>query len=443
MQKKKKFLNAVMMVFSISVIAQIIGLFRQILIAKYFGISRNLDIYYSAFKIPDLIFNLIILGAVSSSFIPVFIDFYKSDEKKAWQLSQNFLNIMFSIVFVACAIMFIFARPLATLITPGFSGPDRELAIQLTRLMLLSPIIFSFSTVIGSILQAVEKFFVYAIAPVMYNIGIIIGAIYFAPFVARHGYPLVIGLGLGVVLGALMHLAIQIPSAIKVGFRFGSIFDFRDLGMRKIFKLMLPRTLGLGAFSIDSTITNAIASTMTIGSISVLNFANNLQFVPISVIGISAATAVFPGLSSLASGQEKIQFKHKLVNALKSTFFVVTALGLAMAIFSHWIINIIFGTGLFKGASVNLTASVLSIFLIGVIAQSLIPIMSRAFYALKNTRTPVIISVLSILINIGLSLFFTFVLHWSVKGLALAFSISGNLNFILLWIMFWHKFRKI
>ena len=357
-------------------------------------------------------------------------------------MAQNFLSAIFVVVLAVCCLVFIFIRPLTFIFIPGFSGADRELAISLTRLMLLSPIIFSFSTVIGSILQAVEIFWAYAVAPIFYNLGIIIGAVYFAPFVASHGYPEVYGLGLGVILGALMHFLIQLPAVLRVGFRFKILFDWADDGLRKIFRLMIPRTIGLGAYSIDSIVTNAIASTMTTGSIAMFNFANNLQFVPISVIGISMATAVFPSLSFHASGQEKFEFNRKLNNALKNTFFVVLLLAVIIAIFSPFLTQLLFGNGLFSDQNVRQTATILSIFMIGVVAQSLVPIISRAFYAIQNTRMPVIISIVTIIINICLGLLFSFVFHWGVRGLALAFSISGNFNFITLWVMFYKSFKK-
>ena len=432
--------GAILAFFSLA--SRLVGLLRDRILAGQFGISTTLDIYYSAFKIPDFIFNLIVLGAVSSAFIPIFIEKYRYDKISAWRLSKNFMSAIFAMILVATVLLFIFMRPLAFIFIPGFTGADRELAINLTRLMLLSPIIFSFSTVIGSILQSLQRFWAYAIAPIFYNVGIIIGAIYIVPMVTARGYDAVYGLGLGVILGALLHFLVQLPAVLRAGFRFGIIFDWADDGLRRIFKLMIPRTIGLGAYSIDSIVTNAIASTMTAGSIAMFNFANNLQFVPISVIGISMATAVFPSLSFHASGQEKSEFSRKLNSASKNTFIVVLFLAIVIAIFSPLVVRILFGNGLFSGESIQQTAVILSIFMIGVVAQSLVPIISRAFYAIQNTRTPVTISIITIAINIILGLLFSFVFHWGVRGLALAFSISGNFNFITLWIMFRRSFRK-
>lgn len=430
--------SAILAVFSF--MASLVAVFRDRILTSHFGASRTIDIYYSAFKIPDLIFNLLVLGAVSSAFIPVFIESYSKDPQSAWRTAQNFLNTIFVSVALICGLGVIFVRPLMWLIAPGFSGPERELAIQLTRLMFLSPIIFSVSTIIGSILQSLEKFLAYAVAPIFYNAGIIIGALYFAPFFKSRGQTELFGLGLGVILGAVMHLLTQLPSALRAGFRFRAVFDFADEKFRKILKLMIPRTLGLGAYSIDSMVTNAIASLLGAGSIAVFNFANNFQFVPISVVGISTAIAVFPRLSFQAADGQYANFRDKLYSAMKNTVAIVLPAAVLLFVFRKLIIKTILGAGLFKGASVDITASVLGIFMFGVIAQSLIPILSRAYYAMQNTKTPVAVSIFSIAVNITLGLIFSFVLHLGVRGLAVAFSIAGNVNFFLLFFLFHRKY---
>lgn len=440
-KRPKTLFRSSMILGFFSFVASFVGLLRDRVFASQFGASRTLDIYYSAFKIPDLIFNLFILGAVSSAFIPVFIRQYRTDEKRAWDISRNFLNIALTGVIVACAIMVIFIRPLAMLIAPGFSGAEKESVIQLMRLMLLSPIIFSVSTIIGSTLQALEKFWAFAIAPILYNLGIIIGAIYFVPVMKTYGYHEILGLGLGVILGALLHLSVQLVAALRAGFRFGPVFDFSEENFRSILKLMIPRAIGLGAFSIDSAIINSIASVLGVGSIAMLNFANNLQFVPISVVGVSMAIAVFPKLSLHASGDEKEEFNKKLNSALKGTATVVTLGAVILFFLSEWVISLLFGAGLFHGQSIKITAGILSFYMLGVTSQSLIPILSRAFYALHNTKIPVVSSVISISVNIGLASLFIFYYHWDVRALALSFAIAGNVNFLLLWYLF-KRFTK-
>lgn len=438
---KSKIFKGSLIIGSFSFLADLVALLRDRILTSHFGATRMLDIYYSAFKLPDLIFNLLVLGAVSSAFIPVFIGEYRRDENNAWRVAQNFSSVTFGLVLIAVGLMWIFAGPLVSVIAPGFSGTDRALAISLTRIMLLSPVLFSLSTICGSVLQSLERFWAYAIAPVLYNAGIIVGALYFVPFAQSHNFPAIWGLGWGVVLGALLHFLIQFTAAQRAGFKFKAIFDLGDQHFRKIFKLMVPRTVGLGAYSVDSAAVNAFASLMAAGSIAVMNVANNLQFVPISVVGVAVATAVFPRLSAHASGEEREEFKDKLSSAMKNTALIVIPLSVAGIFLSHWAINLIFGIGLFKSASVDLTALVLSIFMFGIPAQSLIPILSRAFYALQNTKTPVLISVFSIAVNISLEWFLGLHLGWGVRGLAVSFAIAGNVNFFLLWLSL-NRFTK-
>ncbi len=436
----RKLWQASAMLALFAFLAKLTGLARDRILASLFGASTQLDVYYSAFRLPDLIFNIFILGAVSSAFIPVFLEYYRNDTERAWRVTQNFINVSLAAVVLMCAVFFVFAEPLSVLVAPGFSGQDRATLIQLLRIMLLSPVIFAVSTTLGSILQALERFISYAIAPILYNVGIIAGAVYLVPLAAARGFPAVLGLGLGVLAGALLHALIQLPSAIRVGFRFKWFFSLGDEALRKIVTLMIPRTIGTAAYSVQSIITNALASTLAVGSITVFNLADSLQFVPISVLGISAATAIFPRLTWHAAGGERAEFREKLRQALGYTAGFVALVTLGMFLARESIVRLLFQTGAFRGADAQLTASVLGIFLIGVIAQSLIPIMSRAFFALQNTKIPMFVSLIAILLNIGLGVAFTFFLDWGIRGLAAAFAIAGNVHILLLLVLFKRKY---
>ncbi len=430
---RSKIFRASVIIGGFSFVADLVALFRDRILASHFGATRMLDVYYSAFKLPDLIFNIILVGALSSAFIPVFIGKRRESEGDAWLVARNFTTFAFTLVLIAATLMWVFAQQVVGLIAPGFVGGDRELAVSLTRIMLLSPVFFSLSAIFGSVLQALERFWAYAIAPILYNAGIIVGAVCFAPIAIAHGYAPVIGLGWGVVLGALLHLILQGSAAYRAGFRFKPHLDLANAEFRKILKLMVPRSIGLGAYSIDSAITNAYASLMAAGSIAVFNVANNLQFVPISVVGVAVATAVFPKLSHHASGQEQGEFRQRVTHTVKNIILVVVPLAVAGYFLSPWAMRLVFGVGLFQGTSVEVTASVLQIFMFGIVAQSVIPTLSRAFYALQNTRTPVTISLFAIISNIILAWLFGLHLGYGVLGLALAFAVAGNLQWLLLW----------
>ena len=414
-------------------LSRLVGLLRDRVLASHFGASDILDVYYTAFNIPDFVFNLLVVGAVSSAFIPVFIENRHKDEAGAWKMAANFFNVLFVSVMVTVVLLFFFVPSLVDLIAPGFSGPKKDLAILFTRVMLLSPLIFSVSVVFGSILQSFNRFLAYAFAPIAYNLGIIFGVLVLEP---KFG-PL--GLAEGVVLGAFLHLAVQVPAAWRAGFKWQAIFDFGSEGMRKIFRLMMPRTIGLAAAQINTIVLYALATLMPVGAVAIYSFANNLQFVPIALVGISIATASFPTLSRKALLEDKREFVGQLKQDLKKTFFLVVPFSVLVFLFRNEIVGLVLQVGQFSAVDTLQTARVAGFFMIGVWAQSIVPILSRAFYALQDTKTPVAISIVSVALNILLAFYFVRFGSWGVEGLALAFSLAGILNALLLLVFLKRK----
>ena len=264
---------------------------------------------------------------------------------------------------------------------------------------------------------------------------LIAGAIYLAP---RWG---IYGVGWGVVIGAALHLAVQLPVAWQAGFRFSRAFDLSDGAFRRMIGLMVPRTLALGAYNVGLTIVTAIASLMTAGSLTILNLATNLAYVPVSVIGISLATAVFPQLSSDATTRDLGEFKRKLNHALLITLLLTGVVAVGMFIFRNLIIDILFRVGSFADADRAKTASVLGIFMFSVVAQSLMHIITRAYYSFQNTKTPFLVALFAIMLNVGLSYLLGLQMNLGVKGIAIATVIAYNLNFVLLWVIFKLKYR--
>src|SRR3989338_10358242 len=304
-RQSKTLLGASTMLAFLGLLSRVLGVLRDRILASRFGASDLLDVYYVSFNIPDLIFNLLIIGAVTSAFIPVFIEYQSKKDGEEWDLANNFLNILVAIMAMTAGVMFVFTPWLIRLIAPGFSPEKRELTILFTRVMLFSPMILSVSVVIGSILQVFHRFLAYALAPIMYNLGIIFGAIFFVP---KFG-PL--GLAEGVVLGALFHLLVQLPALKGTGFKWKKVWNFGDSGMRKILKLMVPRTIGVAVIQINFIILNALSSRISPGSVTVINLANNFQYLPISLVGISTAVASFPTLYRQALEGDKTKTKQQ------------------------------------------------------------------------------------------------------------------------------------
>lgn len=283
--------GAALLVAGLGLASRFFGLIRDRILASKFGAGDELDIYYAAFKIPDLVFNLLILGALSAAFIPVFTSLLSRDKaKKAWQLANEVLSLAVVALAVMAAVLFLLAPQLVSLITFGFSESKQEMVAVLTRIMLLSPFLLGLSGLLGGILNSFNKFLFYSLAPVFYNVGIIIGALFFTEHLG------IAGLAWGVVLGALLHLSVQIPEALRCGLKFKFNFNLRDPNLRKVVTLMIPRTMSLAVVQINFLIVTVLASTLHAGSLAIFNLANNIQSVPLGMFGISFAIAAFPTL---------------------------------------------------------------------------------------------------------------------------------------------------
>jgi putative peptidoglycan lipid II flippase len=443
--RSKTVVSAAFILAITALLSRILGLLRDRLLAGKFGAGDSLDIYFSAFSLPDLIYTILIMGAISSAFIPIFAHYFKKDEKDAWQLTGGLFNWVVIILIFFAGIFIIFAPQVVSIIAPGFSGAKKEMTVVLTRIMFLSPILLGMSSILSGVLQYFHRFFIYSLAPIIYNLGIIFGIVFLVP---RMG---IVGLAWGVVLGAFLHLCIQLPSAIYSGFRFKGVLRFHQ-GIKKILKLTIPRTIGLAGSQINDVIIMAIASGLTAGSIAIFNLANNLQYVPIGIIGISFATAVFPRLAESSAEENKEKFFSNFSLAFNQILYFVLPITAMIFVLRAQIIRLILGTGQFGWTDTRLTAAALGLFAISVFAQSLIPLISRAFYSLHDTKTPVLISLTSIVFNVilsfalvfilkinnALTLFFTNTLklggikNLAVLGLPLAFSISNIFNFVVL-----------
>jgi len=415
---------AALLVALSSLVSRFLGIFRDRILAGEFGAGDTLDIYYAAFRIPDLVFNLLVLGALSAGFIPVFTSLLKN-KKQAWSLASSVLNILGFSLIILSGIGIIFAPCLMKLVVPGFTPDKQALTVSLTRIMFLSPIFLGISSVLGGILQSFKRFFVYSLSPIMYNIGIILGALYLVPLWG------VYGLAWGVVIGALMHMLIQLPMVIQLGFKYALNIKFKDKNLKKISIIMIPRTLSLGISQLNLLVITVIASTLTSGSLAVFNFANNLQYFPIGIFGISFAIAAFPTLSAIAFDKKKLikNFSQTLRQIL---FFIIPATVLLLTLRAQ-IIRVILGTGQFDWEDTILTIDTLGFFSLSLFAQAIIPLLIRMFYARHNSKTPFIIGLIVVVINIVLSLWLANI--FGVAGLALAFSIASIINFILLWLV--------
>jgi len=420
-----------------SLASRLLGIFRDRILAGQFGAGTILDIYYAAFRIPDLTYNLIVLGALSAGFIPIFTSLIRDfkcvqtedcnprlKNKEAWDLANNVLNILLLGLAGLSLAGIIFAPALTRIIAPGFGPEEQALTAALTRVMFLSPLFLGISGIIGGILQSFKRFLVYSLAPVFYNLGIIIGALYLVPHWGIYG------LAWGVIIGAFMHMAIQVPVAYHLGFRFKLKINWRDSYTWKMGRMMVPRTLSLAISQINLVVITILASNLSAGSLSVFNLANNLQSFPVGIFGVSFAIAAFPSLAESAFDKEKLaaNFSQTIRQIL---FFVIPATFLIIALRAQ-IVRVVLGTGNFDWQDTILTMNTLGFFALSLFAQATIPLLIRVFYARHNSAIPFYLGLVSAATNVALSLFLA--PRLGVAGLALAFSIANILNFLLLWI---------
>ncbi|MFA6105044.1 MAG: murein biosynthesis integral membrane protein MurJ [Patescibacteria group bacterium] len=433
----KSVTGAAILISTATLLSRLIGIIRDRTFAHFFGAGSVMDAYYAAFKIPDLIYSLLIAGALTAGFIPTFTRlFYESEDKsKAWKLTNNIISIVGVALLILGGLGIIFSPFLVKIVAPGFPPEQLKLVNTFTRIMLISPFLLGISMVIGGVLQSLRQFLLYSIAPIFYNFGIIIGIVFFTKFLG------IAGLAWGVAFGSLLHLSVQIYGVIKNGYRWHWHFNLKDPDTRLIGKLMLPRTFGLAVNQINTVVITVIASFLPLGSVAIFNYANNLQDVPTGIIGIPFALAVFPILSRLTSPENRGEFGALISSTVRQILFLVIPLSVCFLLLRAQITRVVLGTGAFDWNATIQTADTLAFFTLSLFAQSLIPLFARAFYSLNNTMTPFLISIISELICIIGALLFMKPL--GVAGLALAKSISALINMSALAILLRKEVREI
>jgi putative peptidoglycan lipid II flippase len=430
-QSSTSITGAAFLIAAMGLVSRILGMLRDRILAAKFGAGDTLDAYYAAFKIPDLVFNLLIVGALSAAFVPVFTSLISKEKKdEAWRLANTVLTVGSMSLVILAVILLIVSPQLVSVITFGFSDEKKGIVVGLTRIMLISPIVLGISGIIGGILNSFKKFFYYSLAPIFYNVGIIIGAVVFTNFWG------VQGLAGGVVLGAVFHLLVQLPEVSRCGFQFRFALNLKDVFVRKVGRLMVPRTMGLAVTQINFLIVTILASTLKSGSLAIFNFANNLQSVPLGVFAISFSVAAFPTLSSLWAQDKKDEFIENFSKTFRQIMFFVIPLSVLLIVLRAQIVRVILGSGKFDWEDTIMTFQALGIFSLSLFAQSLVPLLARTFYALHNTRIPFVVGIISEVANLALGLLL--IRHYEILGLVWAFTISTILNMSLL-LLILHK----
>lgn len=423
--------SAAIILAAASLASRFLGLLRDRLLAGHFGAGDALDIYYAAFRLPDMVYNLLIMGALSAGFIPVFVSLWEGKKEEVWKFVNSILNILLIGLLVLGGLFFLLTPWLMELITPGFSADKIQMTVLLSRIMFLSPMLLGVSAIFGGVLQSMKRFLVFSLTPIFYNLGIIFGILFFAP---RWGLP---GLAWGVALGAFLHMVIQLPAIFSLGFRWRAAVDWTDWGVRRLARLMVPRTLTLAVSQLNFVAITVLASGLAAGSLAIFNLAYNIWTFPLGILAASLAIAAFPSLSQEAVAKNWSAFAKIFSGTFRQILFLVLPVSALFMVLRAQIVRVILGTGRFGWTDTILTIKTFQFLTVGLFAEALILLLVRGFFALEDTKTPFWIGLVSSVFRIGFAGSFGLVL--GVAGLGLGYAAGSIINLILLWFFLRRK----
>lgn len=396
------------------VLSRILGLVRNTTLLSNFD-ANTVSLFFSAFRLPDTIFEVLVFGTFSSAFIPVFSKMIRKDPKEAWKIASVVTNIGVIVFGIFALFVGVFAQEIYAIIAPGYTLDERTVIVQITRTLLVAQIFFVASYVLTGVLESLKRFVIPALAPIFYNIGIIFGTLFLS-----------IDFGLmapayGALIGAMFHFLIQLPLAFHLGFRFNLSFRVNE-HVRKIGSLAAPRLLETSFLQISKMTELFLASLLSTASYGYYYLGNSLQAVPVGLFGLSIAKASFPTLSEQAD--TPLEFTKTLWKVINQVVFLTIPFAAMFIILRVPIVRLIYGRELFDWASTVQTSLVLSAFGFGIVFQCIVALLSRSFYALHDTKTPVAVSIATILLVTALDFYFIRGLGVSVWGLAAAYSIG-------------------
>lgn len=432
-KKQETILSAAAVIMATVLFSRVLGLFRDRLLASYFS-PDELGIYFAAFRLPNLLFELLVMGALSTAFIPVFTQYLvDKSEREAFRLASQVMNLTVIGMMLLAGVLFIFAKPLSYILVPAFSDSERELMVSFTRIMLVGQLL---PLVIGNfltgILQSMQRFLVAAVAPILYNLGIVLGTIFFSSWGLY-------GPVWGVVMGAILFLLVQLPLILRLNYRHDFTLTTTHPGVRKVLKLMLPRTFGMAVSQIDTTVDLILASFLGTRYITIFYLAQHLQQLPVGLFGTTFAQAALPTFSQALTKKDTDSFKKLFLASLHQVLFFVLPASIMLVVLRTPIVRLVFGARRFDWEATVLTGQTLSFFAVSIFAQSIVQIVARAYYAFEDTKTPVIIGVISVVINTILSIWFIKFLHLPVWSLAVSTSIASLVNGCVLFVLLYIK----
>lgn len=430
---------------SSSLLSALLGFLRDRLLNAYYydTLPRYADAYTAAFIIPDFMFFVLVSGALSVTFIPVFNDRLQAGNKKsAWELSTSLLNLLAIVTMVASILIIIFADPLVRYVVgPGLDEVGRGLAVSMMRVIAINPFLFALASVFASIQQAIGRFTFFALSPVVYNIGIIIGLLFFTQGISLFGVQIfaggIMGVALGVVLGSVLQLLVSAIGLIGLGFDYNFKIYWRNKGFRQVLRNLPARSMDQGIDYFNSIVETNLASRMVQGTVRAYNGAMTLSMAPVNLVGVAISTAAFPQMTERLSQGRPDLFRSELQTTIRVIVWLALPIAAITFFAQDFIANFLFS----KGAPV--VATTLGILCIAIVFRSIYQIASRSFYAQKDTKTPLYISIFTISLNVALAIFFTQQLNMGIYGLALAQSMVAAVEVGILFAIIGRRIPKL
>ena len=416
-RQQSNILSAAAIITGSVFLSAILGVARNRLLVSHFFVSKTaLDAYWIAFYLPELVFQLLVIGALSAAFIPVYSKYKNQDPREAQDVANSMINIILLVFTTLSVIIFIWAEPFNKLITGTNFSPDQlALATKFTRIMLLAQFFFAISNFLTGIIQANHRFIIPALSPVAYNIGIIVGIIFLGPSLGLYGPTI------GVVLGAFLHLVLQLPLAIKLGFKYRPVINLKLPGVREISRLMLPRTLALSVSELERLFVMSFLATSLSkqGALTILVLAQQLFSFPIRIFGMPIGQASLPFLSRESAQDDLNEFRRIFINSLHQILYLALPATAVLIVLRIPLVRIAYGAKAFPWADTLLTGKILAIFALSIFADASNHLITRAFYALHNTKIPMLGAIISLLVNATVSAYLVFYTPLGIFGIAI------------------------
>lgn len=411
-------------------LSRILGFVREMIVARVYGRNYVTDSFIAAFTIPDVMFYLLVGGALSSGFMPVFNSYVaKEDEDGAWKAANTFITVAIIFIIIFNILGITFARYLVPIVASGLAQNKEALILttKLTRIMFSAVTFTVLAGLTRGVLNSYKIFTSPSIGPVLYNIGMILGALLLGKKLGIYG------MAIGVIVGAVMNFAVQVPDFKRVGKRFKFELELQNEGYKKMLRLMGPAIIGLSISQVNLVVNQNIASVLDEGSITALRYANRIMLLPLGIFAMGIATTIFPVLNTQIAKKEYSSFKDTLSLGLRTVMFITIPSTVGMIVLNQPIVRLLFRTGKFTESDVKVTAFALAFYSLAVVGQSAVQIITRGFYAIQDTKTPVKIGALTVIINIILNLIFVRSSKLAIGGIALSYSVTSIINMLLLY----------